>query len=229
MRGSRRAFVPRLIRRLFWPLRVPHSPAAAAPCVLGPLRAAAPAAASPSARGPGFAGPAPLARPPGFKAAVLVRACALRGRQRGRRACLRLPFAAGFLRCALGRPCSGQPRLCPSRPSPGLPRAAPCGALPLGASGAAMAPGPGAERGRWPRFLGAAPPGPVLGRLRGLRGRVAPSRPFLTRLVSPLRPPAPPPPLGAPGSARLSPWGCRPRAAPVPAFLQAGLDKRAAL
>ena len=196
--------VPRLVRPAFCALRVP--PCAGAPA---PARVRSGAARPPPLRGPGpahcarrFAPPGPPRGPSGRRspARPCLRASPSAGSRWPRGPCRPIRSAAGSLS---GRPCSAPGRLwaCrgPAASSRGRPLArlrgrlapAPAAARPLGALWAAVAAG----------ALVCAP---------------APARacsaflwPLWWSWGSPLRPPAPPPPLGAPGGPVPVPGGLR--------------------
>lgn len=164
------------------------------PCA-GPLRRGAPAAASRARSGALRPSPGP---PPG-RAPRLPRSapCA---RCRAPRAlagpvCLASPSApaAGSLS---GRPCSAPGRLRAARGPAGAPLGPPSGLR------GRLAPAPGLARPCGPRSGRVAPRGlAARPRLRGLAGCLW--RAAAWGWVLPCAPPAPPPPLGAPGSARL--------------------------
>lgn len=173
------------------------------PCA-GPAAACAPAPASrlrsgalrPAAFGLAVAGPAgcPPAPPLG---AGRPRSCGLPVPLAGP-VCLRPRprCAAGSL---FGRPCCAWPwALCSAWPR----RVPPSRALRASGPGCSR---PGAVPGCRPAFL---PPPPGVGCAPApARACCASRRRFRGGVGSPLRPPAPPPPLGAPGSARLVPSG----------------------
>ena len=179
-----------------------HSAAPFAPGPLplrGPLRRGAPGAASRARSGPWGPRFARRARPPGLPPRLRrSAACApLRGSAGARWPRLvRAPASAPAAGSLFGRPCSAPP---PPRPSAWPRRVPPAPSRFAGFGGGCLRPR--GARGLWPRSGGCAPRGlAARPRLRGLAG--ASFVPLFVPWGSPLRPPAPPPPLGAPGGAR---------------------------